>query len=119
MSNLCALAPRLELRSPAWVFDSVEGSLRASLEVIYKPLPLGELRDLRSVRAKIESDRREECERIARCAGILVVGEEGFEIVLTEKEWRSGRRERGARFEWVLDCLQEGRVLPIEGYLCG
>lgn len=118
VSQLHALAPRLELRSPDWVFDSVDGSLRESLEVIYKPLPLCELRDLRSVRAKIESDRKEECERIARCVGILVVGE-GFEVVLTEREWEEGRKEKGVRFEWVLDCIQEGCVLPIQRYLCG
>lgn len=96
----------------------MDGSLRESLEVIYKPLPLCELRDLRSVRAKIESDRKEECERIARCVGILVVGE-GFEVVLTEREWEEGRKEKGVRFEWVLDCIQEGCVLPIQRYLCG
>ena len=118
VSQLHALAPRLELRSPDWVFDSVEGSLRESLEIIYKPLPLCELRDLRSVRAKIESDRKEECERIARCVGILVVGE-GSEVVLTEREWEEGRKEKGVRFAWVLDCIQEGRVLPIQRYLCG
>lgn len=112
VTHLSALFPLLELRSPEWIYDMVEEQQLFSLSALYRPLPL---LDLRHIRANIISSRFAEYKRLAEAIGILVTNLR-YEYIFADTQCEHDEKVHVISFQWVLDCIDEQRILPIMNY---
>ena len=117
IQRLLVLCPSLQIHTPQWIYDEIEGEKNSFQSIYCVPHQTIQLQFIRCC-VHCEKERKG-IERLIEQTGALVL-EEGCKLDLLTHMVSDTRFETPLpilHYQWFIDCLQSGQVLNESSYL--